>query len=128
MHSKITGPRDLAKVKVGVMEASTSFVYLQEQGISSLTFSDRQKLPGALDGGRLNAAVGGDAVLKYKIKEAQAEDRYEKLYILPFVFEKQNYGFALPDESPHLEKLNQALLSVRDAPEWKVEIDKYIGK
>jgi polar amino acid transport system substrate-binding protein len=128
MHSAITGPQDLAKVKVGVMEASTSFEYLQEQGINGRTFSDRQELLAALDDGRLDAVVGDDAVLKYKIKEAQAEGRYETLSVLPFVFEKQNYGFALPDESPHLELLNQTLLSIRDTPEWKVEIVKYIGK
>ena len=128
MHSEITGPQDLAKVKVGVMKASTSFEYLQEQGINSRTFSDRQELLAALDDGRLDAVVGDDAVLKYKIKEAQAAGRYETLSVLPFVFEKQNYGFALVDESPHLEKLNQTLLSIRDTPEWKVEIVKYIGK
>jgi polar amino acid transport system substrate-binding protein len=128
MHSQISGPQDLAKVKVGVMEASTSFEYLQEQGINSRIFSDRQELLAALDDGRLNAVVGDDAGLKYTIKEAQAEGRYETLLVLPFVFEKQNYGFALPDESPHLEMLNQALLSVRDTPEWNVEIVKYIGK
>ena len=128
MHSKITGPQDLAKVKVGVMKASTSFEYLQEQGINNRTFNDRQELLAALDDGRLDAVVSDNAVLKYKIKVAQAEGRYEMLSVLPFVFEKQNYGFALPDESPHLEMLNQALLSVRDTPEWKVEIVKYIGK
>ena len=110
------------------METSTSFEYLQEQGINSRTFSDKQELLAALDDGRLDAVVGDDAVLKYKIKAAQAEGRYETLYVLPFVFEKQNYGFALPGESPHIKKLNQALLSVRDTPEWKVEIVKYIGK
>jgi len=128
MQSEITGPRDLAKVKVGVMEASTSLEYLQGQGISSQTFSDRQDLLAALDAGRVGAVVGDDAVLKYKIKGGQADGRYETLSVLPFVFEKQNYAFALPDESPHLEMLNQTLLAVRDTPEWEAEIVKYIGK
>jgi polar amino acid transport system substrate-binding protein len=128
IRSEIKGPQDLARLRVGAMEASTSFEYLQEQGINSRTFSDRKKLLAALDNGRLDAVVGDDVVLKYKIKEAQAEGRYETLSVLPFVFEKQNYAFALPDESPHLEELNQAMLSVRDTPEWKVEIVKYIGK
>lgn len=128
MHSKIAGPQDLAKVTVGVMEASTSFIYLQEQGVNSRNFSDRQELLTALDDGRVDAVVGDDAVLKYKIKQAQAEGRYENLSVLPFVFEKQNYALALPDESPHLEMLNRALLSVRDTPGWRAEVVKYIGK
>jgi polar amino acid transport system substrate-binding protein len=129
MQSKITGPQDLAKVRVvGAMGASTSFKYLQEQGINSRNFNDEQKMLAALDAGRLNAVVDDVAVLKYMIKKAQAEGRYESLSVLPFVFEKQNYAIALRDESPYAEKLNQALLSVRETPEWKVELVKYIGK
>jgi polar amino acid transport system substrate-binding protein len=129
MQSKITGPQDLAKVRVvGAMGASTSFEYLQEQGINRRTFNDEQKMLAALDAGRLNAVVDDVAVLKYMIKKAQAEGRYESLSVLPFVFEKQNYAIALRDESPYAEKLNQALLSVRETPEWKVELVKYIGK
>jgi polar amino acid transport system substrate-binding protein len=128
MHSEITGPQDLAKIKVGVIEASTSFEYLQEQGINSRTFSDRQELLAALDNGQVDAVVGDDVVLKYNIKKGQTEGRYENLTVLPFVFGKQNYAFALPDESPHRELLNQLLLAVRDTPEWKAEIKKYIGK
>ena len=104
------------------------FEYLQEKGINSRTFSDRKELLAALDDGRLDAVVSDDAVLRYKIKEAQAKGRYESLSVLPFVFEKQNYAFALPDESPYLEELNQALLSARDSPEWSVELVKCIGK
>ena len=53
---------------------------------------------------------------------------YETLSVLPFVFEKQNYVLALPDESPHLETLNQAFLSVRETPEWSMQLVKYIGE
>jgi polar amino acid transport system substrate-binding protein len=128
MHSEITGPQDLARVKVGVMEASTSFEYLQEQGINGRIYSDRQDLLAALDDGIVDAVVGDDVVLKYKIKQAQAQGRYESLTVLPFVFGQQNYAFAVPDESPHIELLNQLLLAVRDTPEWKMEVIKYIGK
>jgi polar amino acid transport system substrate-binding protein len=128
MHSEITGPQDLANVKVGVMEASTSLEYLQEQDIKSRTFSDRQELLTALDDGQVEAVVGDDVVLKYKIRKCQTQGKYESLTVLPFVFEEHICAFALPDESPHRERLNQLLLAVRDTPEWQVEINKYIGK
>ena len=127
IRSEIKGPQDLTKVRVGSLEASTSFEYLQDQGITSHTFSDRRKLFEALDKGRLDTVVGDAVVMKHKIKEAQSQGRFETLSVLPFVFEKQSYALALPDESPHLEKLNQALLAVFDTPEWKMEIVKYIG-
>ena len=128
MSSEIKGPQDLAKVKVGAMKASTSFEYLQKQGIKSVNFSDRKKLLAALDSGEIDAVVGDDVVLKYNIKADQAKGRYEGLTVLPFVFEKQNYAFALPDESPHIELLNQLLLAVRETSEWREEINTYIGK
>jgi polar amino acid transport system substrate-binding protein len=128
MQSEITGPQDLAKVRVGAMEASTSFDYLQKKGIYSRAFSDRKELLTALDDGRLDAVVSDGAILKYMIKKGQAQRRYGTLSVLPYVFEKQNYAFALTDESPHVEMLNQALLSVRETPEWQMEPVKYIGK
>ena len=89
MHSDITGPQDLANVKVGVIEASSAFEYLQKQGINSLTFRDKKELLAALDDGRVEAVVTYDAVMKYKIKEAQAEGRWETLSVLPFVLKKK---------------------------------------
>jgi polar amino acid transport system substrate-binding protein len=128
IRSEITGPQALAKVKVAAIEGSTSLEYLQEQGINSRTFNDRQKLLAALDAGSLGAVVADGAVLKYMIKKAQAEGRYESLSVLPFEFEKQSYAFALPDNSPYVEKFNQALLSVLESPVWRKELVKYLGK
>lgn len=128
MHSNISGPQDLAKVRVGVMKPSPAFNYLQEQGINSRTFSDKDELFAALDNGLVDAVVGEAAVLKFNIREAQAEGKYESLSVLPYVFERKNYGFALQDENPLLEELNQALLSVRESPEWRKEMAKYLGK
>ena len=128
IRSEITGPQSLANVKVGALEASTSFEYLQEQGINSHTFKDRQKLLAALEAGSLGAVVADGAVLKYILKKAQAEGRYESLSVLPFEFEKQSYAFALPENSPYLEKFNQALLAVMEGPLWRKELVKYLGK
>ncbi|WP_028584742.1 transporter substrate-binding domain-containing protein [Desulfogranum mediterraneum] len=127
LHSEISGPQDLGAAEVGVLQASTSLAYLQGHGITAHTFKDRKALLQALDEGRVSAIVGDNAVLRYKIRKAQAEGKYALLSVLPFVFEKQNYGFALQDDSPGIEKLNQALLAARDDPGWEREVAKYIG-
>lgn len=128
INSKISGPQDLAKHRVGVMKPSPAHDYLLEQGVNIRTFSDPDELLTALEGGLVDAVVGDAAVLKYNIREAQAAGSYETLSVLPFVFEKKNYGLALQDENPLLEKLNQALLSVRESFEWEKEVVKYLGK
>lgn len=56
----------------------------------------------------------------------------------PFLFYQLGKGMYLrstavmtydfENDMPHLEILNQALLSVRDTRDWKMEIARYIGK
>jgi hypothetical protein len=50
------------------------------------------------------------------------------LLLIALAFEKQNYALALPDESPDVELLTQALLAVCDTIQWKAEIARYIGQ
>lgn len=128
MRSDITQLQDLAKVKVGALESTTAFEYLQNQGINVRIFENRQKLLTALDSGSVDAVVSDGAILKYMIRKAQAKGMYESISILPFEFEKQNYAFALPEQSQFLEEFDQALLSVRKNPEWKRQVAKYLGR
>ncbi len=128
MRSDITRLQDLAKVSVGALEATTSFEYLQDQGINARLFKNRQDLLAALETGDIDAAVSDGAILKYMIKKGQAQGRYASLSILPFEFEKQNYAFALPEESEFLEKFDQALLTVRQRMEWRREVARHIGQ
>jgi polar amino acid transport system substrate-binding protein len=128
IQSKITGLHDLANVRAGVVKPSPSFDYLTEQGINVRIFKTGEDMVAGLDEGQVDAIVGEDAVIKYHIKEAQAQGKYESLLVLPFVFAKKNYGLALRDENPHLESVNQALLSVCESPAWTKELAKYIGK
>ena len=59
------------------------------------------------------------------IKKGRENDRYTKLSVLPYRFEEQNYGFALQDNSPYREQLNQVLLKIRKTDDWKYVLDKY---
>ena len=128
MHSEIKGPQDLAKIKVGAVRASPAFEYLMEQGIKVRIFMDGEDLVAALDSGHVDAIVGEDAVLKYYLRDAQAEGKYKSLSVLPFAFAGKSYGLAFRDGNSLLEKINQVLLSVSESPEWSKELAKYIGK
>ena len=127
MQSTISEPHDLAKFRVGVVASSPAFDHLQELGIRSRSFENGPDLVAALEGGLVDAIVGEGAVLRYHIAEAQRQGRYESLTVLPKEFARKNYGLALQEGSPLLEGVNQALLSVRESPEWKKELGKYLG-
>ena len=128
LRSEIKGPKDLSSVRVGTLGASTSAKYLQENGIAYRKFSNLKEMIAALDTGHLDAVVSDAAFLRYEIKRGKESGRFESLSVLPYEFEKQNYGIALPENSPHIEKLNQALLSVRGSLKWKQEVIKYLGE
>jgi len=48
--------------------------------------------------------------------------------VLPYVFDRQNYGFALEEDSLLVESINQAMLTVRESPAWEIEVAKYLGE
>jgi polar amino acid transport system substrate-binding protein len=127
LRSEIKAPGDLASVRVGALGASTAALYLQERGIAHREFSNLKSMIAALDGAQLDAVVSDAAFLRYEIKQGQENGQFEVLSVLPYEFEKQNYAIALPEDSPYIEKINQALLSVRRTLEWKREVKRYLG-
>jgi polar amino acid transport system substrate-binding protein len=128
LRSDITGPGDLAHVRVGALEASTSSSYLTNIGVKHRTFSDLEQMIDVLDVGKLDAVVSDEAVLKYTVNNGRARGHYGSLTVLPHQLDKQNYAFALPDESPHMEVLDQALLTVRNSAAWRRQLVEYLGE
>ena len=48
--------------------------------------------------------------------------------MLPNVFERQDYGFAIPDGSPLRERINRALLKELASDRWTELLERYLGK
>ncbi|MGR5152561.1 substrate-binding periplasmic protein [Photobacterium swingsii] len=128
LSSDIKGPNDLANLNVGAKLASTSSVYLTNHSIVHRTYESTEQMLTALDNREVDAIVADDAVLKYLIKKSKEDGKYTDLSVLPYQFEKQNYGFAIGDNSPYEEELNRALLKVRKSPEWKQALSKYFAE
>jgi len=127
MHSDIKGPYDLINLNVGAKISTTSSLYLTNLGIVHQTFTSIDEMLMALNNGEVDAIVDDDAILKYKLKQAKQEGRYQHISVLPYQFEKQNYGLAIKDNSPYTEQLNRALLNVRQSPEWQQALNQYFA-
>lgn len=128
LSSDIKGPNDLANIPVGAKEASTSSEFLTSHSIVHRTFSDTNQLLDALESNEVKAVVADDAVLKYLIKKSKEKGEYKALMVLPYQFEKQNYGFAIEDKSQYAEQLNRTLLKVRKSPEWRQALHEYFAE
>ena len=127
ISSDIKGPNDLANLSVGAKAKSTSSLFLTSHSIVHRSYESTNDLLEALNNGEVEAIVADDAVLKYLIKKAKEEGRYKGLSVLPYQFEKQNYGLVIENNSPHREKLNRALLKIRNSPEWRQTLNKYFA-
>lgn len=128
LSTDIRSPWDLVSKKVGVLKASTSFELLRKHNVVGHSYDTIDELLEALDRGKVEAVVADNAILKYHLKEARAHDQYLDLLVLPYQFNKQNYGLALKDDSPFTERLNQRLLRVRQGPEWQQALTDYLGE
>lgn len=104
----------------GIVTSSTASELLDSLWIVHRTYLTSEEMLVALDSGVLGAMVEDDAVLRYRLKSAREEGRFESLSVLPYRFERQNYGFALVDDSPYEEVINQTLLKIRKSKRWLV--------
>ncbi len=128
-HLQIQSVSDLAGVKVGAKEATTSSLLLTNFGIKYRAYQDTPALLDALDNGELDAIVADDVVLKYMIGHAQTTTgQYSNLRVLPYQLEKQNYGFIMPENTPYEEEINRALLNIRESNEWRKTLSDYFAE
>ena len=79
----------------------------------------------ALDKGEINAVVDDDAILRYQIKRAKSQGNFQQLQVLPYQFEKQNYGIVLGENSPYDEVINRELLQFRKSNQWRNSLIEY---
>ncbi|EPA8652205.1 transporter substrate-binding domain-containing protein [Photobacterium damselae] len=127
INSDIKSPNDLANVSTGAKQDSTSSLFLTNHSIVHTTYPTVEDYLTALDHKEVDAVVGDDAILKYQIKIAKERGQFDSLIVLPYQFEKQNYGFALEENSPYEEEINRALLEFRQSNEWRQALLKYFA-
>ncbi|MEC6830673.1 transporter substrate-binding domain-containing protein [Photobacterium toruni] len=123
--SDIKSPNDLDNVITGAKQSSTSSDFLTNHSISHKTYATVAAMLIALDKGEINAIVDDDAILRYQIKMAKSQGDFQQLEVLPYQFEKQNYGIVLSENSPYDEEINRELLQFRKSNQWKKALTEY---
>lgn len=116
---------DLVTKSVGAKVHTTSSEYLNSSGVIHRTYDSIEELIRALDNRQVEAIVADDAVLRFQIKNGKEEGRFKDLSVLLHRFEKQNYGFALQEDSPLLEQVNRELLKIRKSARWRQTLLRY---
>ena len=110
LQSDIRTVADLQGQEVGTVAGSSSADFLKSNDITPKGFPDIDSACRALAAGELKAVVYDAPLLKYYV----STNPDSKLQLVGDLFEKQDYGFALPEKSPLRKDINRALLKLTE--------------
>jgi len=119
----VSGPEDLARVRVATIENSTSDQYLKEHRIKRHYYPSVLEGLEAINQNKADAMVYDAPLLIHLIKHNFEGD----LEVLESRFELQDYGIAFPENSSLREPVNRAMLTIIHEPEWQKTLAKYLG-
>jgi polar amino acid transport system substrate-binding protein len=123
LEGAIQGPDDLPDARLGSVPGSTSSSYLDRRQLPYTVYDTPDAALAALAGNEIDAVVYDAPILRYAVRQRFGPI----LEVLPAVFEHQYYGIALPEGSPLLEPINEALLRRTSTPEWNALLQRYLG-
>jgi ABC-type amino acid transport substrate-binding protein len=124
LASPINGPEDLAHVRTATIPGSTSAEYLRKHHLLSKPYGTPLEGLQAVAAGDIDAMVYDAPLLRYlAIQSLQGA-----VTVLPFTFERQDYGIALRTNSPLRELMNRAILRHLKLPAWQTLLQQYTGR
>lgn len=124
LSAVIQGPDDLKRFVVASVPGTAADSWMKHQGIAVHGFDTIGDALGAVADGRAPVAVYDAPILQYLALTEFAG----KVEMLPYVFDRQYYGFGLPNKSPLRKRLNQALLQELESARWAQALRMYLGE
>ena len=124
LGSDVSGPSDLMDKRVGVIGGSAAEQWLAEKGIApDMRFDEVSEGMNAVSEGEIVAFVHDDPLLRYARTQGMGED----VRLLQGTFGRQEYGIALPPQSPLREGINRALLDYVESDDWQANLTRALG-
>jgi polar amino acid transport system substrate-binding protein len=123
LAATVRGPDDLAHVRVATVPGSTSAAYLKGRHIPFQPVATPQDGLRAVASGKADATVYDAPLLRALARTGQAGSAV----ILPGVFEKQDYAFALPKASPLRAEIDRHLATHLAGDTWRQLLARALG-
>lgn len=124
LRSDISSVDDLKGKKVATVASSVSENVLQKIGAVVISVAKIHEAYIKLDAGEIDAVVfDAPVLLNYANNEGRG-----KVTIVGGLFERQNYGFGLQQNSPLSEKINRAILKIYESGEYARLYKKWFGE
>ncbi len=122
IQNDINNYHDLTGRKVGTKSGSTSIGILQKIGCQIIQSKTMAEAYHKLKNLELDAVVFDAPALVYLVNNEETQ-----LETVGDIFDKQRYGIAMQQGSPLREKINQALLKIRESGEYDNLYKKWFG-
>ncbi len=124
LQTSIKGAADLPRVNVASVENTSGAQWLSARGIQFTAYRNLQQAMRAVALGEEDALVADAPVMRHLIR-----DRGDKgLLVLPNLVREESYAFAMANGSPLQEPVNLAMLSILPTEEWRMVLNRYLGK
>jgi polar amino acid transport system substrate-binding protein len=123
IEGTISSPGDLVGRMVGTAAGSTTVKFLEKQAVRVAEYDNIKDAYVALEQGELDAVVYDWPNLAHY---AKGEGR-GKVQVVGEVFQKQSYGIALPNGSPYRERINRALLQLKEKGVYQDVYDSWFA-
>ena len=114
---------DLDGRSVGTISGSTTASFLDQRGMSHIGYDDLETMLAAFESGALDAVVFDGPILAYyasDVSNGQAR-------VLEKVYRPENYGIAFPTGSDLQERVDQAILRLRENGTYEDILTKWFG-
>ncbi len=121
LTSSIATIGDLDRRRVGTVDGSTAALFLDTREVRHTAYADFSDMIEAFEAGEVEALVFDGPLLKYYLLRNPGSDAY----LLERVFRSEDYGIALPTDSPLREPINQALLKLRERGAYDALVDSW---
>lgn len=118
----VDGAEDLAFVRVGTVEGSSSEEFLRGERIAPRTYSELGNALEALSIGTLDAVVYDLPLLAHQLER---NPDWHAVSVLPGNISSQQYAFAVPAGSPLREQLNRFIPEFTSTSAWRDQVQGY---
>ncbi|GAB2731540.1 MULTISPECIES: transporter substrate-binding domain-containing protein [Halomonas] len=122
LTARIQSENDLHGTVVATIDDTASQRYLEEQHVRYRTYPDLTSAMRSVASGETGAVVYDRALMQYRNQQLGAD----RLTILPGVFAKQLYAFAIPEGSALRAPLSLEVLDVTESERWDDIVSRYL--
>lgn len=124
LGSSINTLDDLRDARVSTVKDSASASYLNKLSIRYRTSESLDASLQWLADGKVDAVVYDAPIMRYQVMQKYSG----KISVLQKTFVRQDYAFALPNNSPLRKKINRELLEIIGSDDWQLLVQKYLNK